>query len=116
VWNYTQKAILVALYPQGRLPSQNALHMIWIWGNLAFPFTSDKEESLWKQKIWSHELLVDGIDPAILDWMTEGKFKCLYGGKDLESIRHATTFLQWDPGGWSFVHLRSQHPWETLLK
>jgi hypothetical protein len=69
VWNYTKRAILVALDPQGRLSSQNALHMIWIWGNLAFPFTSEKEESLWKQEIWSLELLVDGIDPALLDWV-----------------------------------------------
>jgi len=103
MWNYKQRAILVALYPQGRLSSQNALHMICIWGNLAFPFTSEKEESLWKQEIWSLELLVDDIDPTVLDWMTEGKFICLYGGEDLESIRHVTTFLQWDPEGWSLV-------------
>ncbi|KAK2442999.1 protein SIEVE ELEMENT OCCLUSION B [Trifolium repens] len=90
VWNYTKRAILVALDPQGRLSSQNALHMIWIWGNLAFPFTSEKEESLWKQEIWSLELLVDGIDPALLDWMTEGKIICLYGGEDLEWIETFT--------------------------
>ncbi|WJX39217.1 hypothetical protein P8452_26783 [Trifolium repens] len=90
VWNYTKRAILVALDPQGRLSSQNALHMIWIWGNLAFPFTSEKEESLWKQEIWSLELLVDGIDPALLDWMTDGKIICLYGGEDLEWIETFT--------------------------
>ncbi|XP_058781817.1 protein SIEVE ELEMENT OCCLUSION B-like [Vicia villosa] len=90
VWHYTKRAILVALDPQGRLSSQNALHMIWIWGNLAFPFTSEKEESLWKQEIWSLELLVDGIDPAVLDWMTEGKIICLFGGEDLEWIETFT--------------------------
>ncbi|XP_027190056.1 protein SIEVE ELEMENT OCCLUSION B-like isoform X2 [Cicer arietinum] len=91
VWNFTKRAILVALDPHGRLSSQNALHMIWIWGNLAFPFTREKEESLWKQEIWSLELLVDGIDPTVLDWMTEGKIICLYGGEDLEWIE---TFTQ----------------------
>ncbi|KAK7350668.1 hypothetical protein VNO77_09528 [Canavalia gladiata] len=92
VWNFTKKAILVALDPQGRLSSPNALHMIWIWGNLAFPFTSEKEESLWKQELWSLELLVDGIDPTVLEWMTtEGKYICLYGGEDLEWIEKFTT-------------------------
>lgn len=71
VWNFSKTAILVALDPQGRLSSPNAVHMIWIWGNLAFPFTSEKEESLWKQEIWSLELLVDGIDPTVLEWVTK---------------------------------------------
>lgn len=69
VWNYTKKAIVVALDPQGKLSSPNALHMIWIWGNLAFPFTHEKEESLWKSEVWTLELLVDGIDPAVLEWV-----------------------------------------------
>ncbi|KAJ1403263.1 Sieve element occlusion, N-terminal [Sesbania bispinosa] len=90
VWNFTKRPIIVALDPQGRLSSQNALHMIWIWGNLAFPFTREKEESLWKQEIWSLELLVDGIDPTVLDWITEGKIICLYGGEDLEWIETFT--------------------------
>ena len=71
VWNYSKRAILVALDPQGRLSSPNALHMYWIWGNLAFPFTSEKEESLWKAEIWSLELLVDGIDPAVIEWVSQ---------------------------------------------
>ncbi|XP_027338753.1 protein SIEVE ELEMENT OCCLUSION B-like [Abrus precatorius] len=91
VWSFSKRPILVALDPQGRLSSSNALHMIWIWGNLAFPFTSDKEESLWKNEIWSLELLVDGIDPTVLEWMTDGKCICLYGGEDLEWIEKFTT-------------------------
>ncbi|KAI9108851.1 hypothetical protein K1719_020156 [Acacia pycnantha] len=91
VWNFTKKAIVVALDPQGRLSSPNAIHMIWIWGNLAFPFTHEKEESLWKSEIWSLDLLVDGIDPSLLEWMAEDKFLCLYGGEDLEWIQTFTT-------------------------
>ncbi|KAK4264446.1 hypothetical protein QN277_025623 [Acacia crassicarpa] len=90
VWNFSKKAIVVALDPQGRLSSSNAIHMIWIWGNLAFPFTHEKEESLWKSEIWSLELLVDGIDPSVLEWMAEGKIICLYGGEDLEWIQTFT--------------------------
>jgi len=26
---------------------------------------------LWKQEIWSLELLVDGIDPTVLEWVTK---------------------------------------------
>jgi len=36
--------------------------------------------------------------------------------EDLESIQHATTFLQWGPGGWSLVHWRSQHACEALYQ
>lgn len=91
VWSFAKRAILVALDPQGRLSSPNALHMYWIWGNLAFPFTREKEESLWKAEVWSLELLVDGIDPAVLEWMAESKYICLYGGEDLEWIQTFTS-------------------------
>ncbi|KAI9087650.1 hypothetical protein K1719_030520 [Acacia pycnantha] len=91
VWNFTKRAILVALDPQGRLSSPNALHMYWIWGNLAFPFTREKEESLWKSEIWSLELLVDGIDPTVIEWMAKSEYVCLYGGEDLEWIQTFTT-------------------------
>ena len=31
--------------------------------------------------------------------------------------QHATTFFQWDPGGWwSLVHWRSQHAWKALYQ
>ncbi|XP_052180696.1 protein SIEVE ELEMENT OCCLUSION B-like [Diospyros lotus] len=90
VWGFDKRPILVALDPQAKVVSQNAFHMIWIWGNLAFPFTSAREESLWKEETWRLELVVDGIDPAILDWIGHGKFVCLYGGEDIEWIRKFT--------------------------
>lgn len=68
-WNFRKKTILVALDPQGKVSSTNALHMLWIWGNLAFPFTSEREEALWKTESWRLELLIDGIDLSILDWV-----------------------------------------------
>lgn len=69
VWHFAKKQILVVLDPQGKVACPNALHMVWIWGNLAYPFTSAKEDALWKEENWRLELLVDGIDPAILEWV-----------------------------------------------
>lgn len=39
VWGFSKKPILVAIDPQGKLASSNANHMVWIWGNSAYPFT-----------------------------------------------------------------------------
>ena len=69
VWGFNKRPILVALDPQAKVVSQNAFHMIWIWGNLACPFTRTREESLWKEETWRLGLVVDGIDAAVLDWV-----------------------------------------------
>ena len=69
VWHFRNKPILVVLDPQGRVVSPNAIHMMWIWGSTAFPFTSLREEALWKEETWRLELLVDGIDPTVLNWV-----------------------------------------------
>lgn len=69
-WKYKNKAILVVLDPQGRVACPNAIHMMWIWGSAAFPFTSSREEALWKEETWRLELLVDGIDTEILNWVS----------------------------------------------
>ncbi|KAJ9567929.1 hypothetical protein OSB04_003895 [Centaurea solstitialis] len=90
VWHFEKKPILVVLDPQGRVTSPNALHMVWIWQNNAYPFTSIKEEALWKEETWKLELLVDNIDGRILQWIAEEKYICLYGGDDLEWIRKFT--------------------------
>ncbi|XP_038880149.1 protein SIEVE ELEMENT OCCLUSION B-like isoform X4 [Benincasa hispida] len=90
-WNFKKKTILVALDPQGKVSSTNALHMLWIWGNLAFPFTSEREEALWKTESWRLELLIDGIDLSILDWAAEGRYICIFGGEDTEWIKEFTS-------------------------
>ena len=68
-WHFRNKPILVVLDPQGKVVSPNAIHMMWIWGSTAFPFTSLREEALWREETWKLELLVDGIDPTILNWV-----------------------------------------------
>uniref|UniRef100_A0A5B6ZLE0 Protein SIEVE ELEMENT OCCLUSION B-like n=1 Tax=Davidia involucrata TaxID=16924 RepID=A0A5B6ZLE0_DAVIN len=95
VWRFNKKPLLVVLDPQGRVVNPNALHMMWIWGSLAFPFTSLREEALWKlEETWRIELLADTIDPSIFTWISERKFICLYGGEDIEWIRKFTNSAQ----------------------
>lgn len=90
-WHFNGKPILVVLDPQGKVVNQDAMHMMWIWQSIAFPFTSEREESLWETESWRLELLVDGIDATISDWIREGKYMFLYGGDDIEWIRKFTT-------------------------
>ncbi|KAJ8749931.1 hypothetical protein K2173_013846 [Erythroxylum novogranatense] len=90
VWHFRNKPILVVLNPQGRVVCPNAIHMMWIWGSNAFPFTSLREDTLWREETWRLELLVNGIDPMILNWIKEGKYIFLYGGDDVEWVRKFT--------------------------
>lgn len=69
VWNFIKKPLLVVLDPQGKVVNTNAVHMLWIWGSLAYPFTSAREESLWKEETWRLELLVDSVEPLIFQWV-----------------------------------------------
>ncbi|XP_041006403.1 protein SIEVE ELEMENT OCCLUSION B-like isoform X3 [Juglans microcarpa x Juglans regia] len=89
-WHFRNKPILVVLDPQGKVVSPNAIHMMWIWGSNAFPFTSLREEALWRDETWRLELLVNGIDQTILNWVKEEKYIFLYGGDDIEWIRKFT--------------------------
>lgn len=68
-WYFKKKTIIVVLDPLGKVSSKNAYHMLWIWENLAFPFTDEKEEAMWKAESWRLKLLVDGIDPDIINWV-----------------------------------------------
>uniref|UniRef100_A0A6N2L7D7 Sieve element occlusion N-terminal domain-containing protein n=1 Tax=Salix viminalis TaxID=40686 RepID=A0A6N2L7D7_SALVM len=90
MWHFNKKALIVVLDPQGKVVNPNAIHMVWIWRSLAFPFTSSREEALWNEETWKMKLLVDGIDQLILSSINEGKLICLYGGEDIEWIRKFT--------------------------
>ncbi|KAB5537485.1 hypothetical protein DKX38_015018 [Salix brachista] len=90
VWHFNKKPLLVVLDQQGKVVNPNAIHMMWIWGSLAFPFTSLREEALWKEETWKIDLLADSIDPLIQSWMEQKKYICLYGGEDMEWIRKFT--------------------------
>ncbi|GMH16761.1 hypothetical protein Nepgr_018602 [Nepenthes gracilis] len=92
-WNFMGKPILVVLDPQGKVVNLNAIHMMWIWGSTAIPFTSKKEEELWMGGSWKLELLVDAMyiyDQRISDWIRDGKYILMHGGDDIEWIRKFT--------------------------
>ncbi|KAG2678697.1 hypothetical protein I3760_11G014000 [Carya illinoinensis] len=92
VWRFNKRSILVSLDPQGRVTSINALHMMWIWGTGAIPFSIEKEEELWKSEIWGLALILIniGIDPKVTESMAKGEIVCLYGGEDIDWIRKFT--------------------------
>ena len=69
VWRFVKKPIVVTLDPQGKVTCPNALNMLWIWGNAAFPFSTEKEESLWKAEAWTIELLVYGLQANLSNWV-----------------------------------------------
>ncbi|XP_059665337.1 protein SIEVE ELEMENT OCCLUSION B-like [Cornus florida] len=89
-WHFRNKPILVVVDAQGKVVNPNAIHMMRIWGSNAFPFTSSKEEALWKEGVWRLELLLHGIDQTILNWVKDGKYIFLYGGDDIKWIREFT--------------------------
>ncbi|KAJ0076216.1 hypothetical protein Patl1_33443 [Pistacia atlantica] len=64
--------------------------MLWTWGSLAFPFTSARDEELWKQQTWGIKLLADSIDEAIPNWIAEDNYICLYGGGNIDWIKKFT--------------------------
>lgn len=68
-WHFDKKPLLVVMDAQGKVVCPNAFHMIWIWRTLASPFTTQREESLWKDETWRMEFLVDEIDPMLLTWV-----------------------------------------------
>ncbi|KAK3220157.1 hypothetical protein Dsin_014127 [Dipteronia sinensis] len=90
VWRFNKKPVVVALDQQGKSMNNNVLHMLLIWGSLAFPFTRDREEALWREESWRIELVADTLHPAIPTWIEEKKHICLYGGGDIEWIRKFT--------------------------
>ncbi|KAL8137857.1 hypothetical protein V2J09_003858 [Rumex salicifolius] len=90
-WHFNKKPLLVVLDPQGHVANPNATHMMWIWESQAFPFTSAREEALWRGETWKLELLADSIEPQMFAWISENKYICLYGGEDMDWIRKFTT-------------------------
>ncbi|CAJ1786153.1 unnamed protein product [Sphenostylis stenocarpa] len=84
-WKYKNRPIIVVLDPQGEVTCLNALYMLTIWGSLAYPFTSSREEALWKEETLKLNLLISGLE--FTDWSLRGKYIFLYGGDDPDWIR-----------------------------
>ncbi|XVF06953.1 hypothetical protein REPUB_Repub06bG0095700 [Reevesia pubescens] len=94
-WHFVKKAIAVSVNAEEKVTCQNALPMLWTWGNLAFPFTVKTEQDLWnkidEQNGWRLDLLLDElIVPDIRSWIQNQSFVCLFGGGDLSWIQEFT--------------------------
>lgn len=68
-WNFVKKPLLVVMDPQGRIVHNNAVHMMCVFGSIAFPFNKTREELLWEEETWRLELVADPIDDNILSWV-----------------------------------------------
>ncbi|XP_052887373.1 protein SIEVE ELEMENT OCCLUSION B-like [Gossypium arboreum] len=90
-WGFVKKPIVVTLNPQGKVLCPNALNMMRIWGNAAFPFSSEIEERFWKAKPWTLDLLVARLEPNLPTWVSQQKVVCFYGGVKMEWIESFTT-------------------------
>ncbi|KAL8160179.1 hypothetical protein V2J09_001716 [Rumex salicifolius] len=85
-WNFRSKPVLAVLDTRGWVLSPNVMHMMLVWGSNAVPFTTEREENLWKDETWCLELLIDGIDNTVLTWIRDGKYIFMYVGDDINLI------------------------------
>ncbi|KAK6134885.1 hypothetical protein DH2020_031369 [Rehmannia glutinosa] len=107
-WQFQRRSMIKVVYQQGRLSkNHDAMHMVFIWGCLAEPFSRKKEKDLWEKENWSVDLLLNNIETSAIEWALEGKFICLYGGEDTVWIQNFTTVV-------SDIFQQSQVPIMTL--
>ncbi|KAK1440901.1 hypothetical protein QVD17_06734 [Tagetes erecta] len=67
----------------------------------AFPFTIAREETLWREETWRLELLmISGMDPTILEWVSEERYIFLY--EEMTSSRFASSQAMHKP--WQELH------------
>uniref|UniRef100_A0A7N0ZR50 Sieve element occlusion C-terminal domain-containing protein n=1 Tax=Kalanchoe fedtschenkoi TaxID=63787 RepID=A0A7N0ZR50_KALFE len=91
VWKFKRRPIVVAIDKDGDVVCPNGIHMMYIWGSKAFPFTLLRERSLWNSTEARLDSLVFDIDPNITRMPEDGKWVILYGGNDVEWSRKFTT-------------------------
>ncbi|XP_040959971.1 protein SIEVE ELEMENT OCCLUSION B [Gossypium hirsutum] len=119
-WGFVKKPIAVTLNPQGKVLCPNALSMMWIWGNSAFPFSSEKEESFWKAKPWTLDLLVGRLETNLPTWVSQQKVVCFYGGVKMEWIESFTTVTKGVANaldiGIEMVYVRKKNARERVKK
>ncbi|XP_061992457.1 protein SIEVE ELEMENT OCCLUSION B-like [Rosa rugosa] len=100
-WNFVKKPLLVVMDPQGKIVHTNAVHMMCVFGSIAFPFNKNREDVLWEEETWRIKLVADSIDENLISWITERKYICLYGGEDIKWIRsftRAARSVAWEAG------------------
>ncbi|KAG2728071.1 hypothetical protein I3760_01G188200 [Carya illinoinensis] len=97
-WHFKGKPSVVVLSPQGKVESDNAIHMIRVWKIKAFPFTTAVEENLSSNRDWIGSIAT-GVNPNIESWIKEEKYIFFYGGKDewIQQFITAANTLANDP-------------------
>lgn len=68
-WNFNKKPMLVVMDTQGNIVHHNAIHMMCVWGSLAYPFTAYREKSMWVEMSWSIDLLLDNLEQNMPIWV-----------------------------------------------
>ncbi|XP_059447775.1 protein SIEVE ELEMENT OCCLUSION B-like [Corylus avellana] len=84
-FNGTNPSVVV-VNPQGMVVHENAIHMIRLWGMMAFPFTTLQEENLSTRRDWFVSIATN-VHPNIDNWIKDEKYIFFYGGKDKEWIQ-----------------------------
>nr|XP_027097213.1 protein SIEVE ELEMENT OCCLUSION C-like isoform X2 [Coffea arabica] len=93
-WNFKEEAMMVVLDTNGMITNSNAMDMIWIWGAKAFPFSISREKELWEVEKWTLQLMIDGIDPLLTNWIEEGKNFCIFGSGNADWIRNFSSKIK----------------------
>nr|POE55991.1 protein sieve element occlusion b [Quercus suber] len=79
-WNFkVSEPLVVVLNPQGKVVCMNAIPMMRVCGVEAFPFTSEKEDTLLNQK-GLIGVTATHVNPQIENWIEENKYIFLYAG------------------------------------
>lgn len=79
-WNFkVSEPLIVVLNPQGKVVCMNAIPMMRVCGVEAFPFTSEKEDTLLNQK-GLIGVTATHVNPQIENWIEENKYIFLYAG------------------------------------
>ena len=63
--NFVKKPLVVVMDTQGKIVHKNGIHMMCIWGSLAYPFTVAREKLLWNETVWSIDLLTYNIEQSM---------------------------------------------------
>uniref|UniRef100_A0A7N0ZWG8 Sieve element occlusion C-terminal domain-containing protein n=1 Tax=Kalanchoe fedtschenkoi TaxID=63787 RepID=A0A7N0ZWG8_KALFE len=91
VWKFKRRPIGVVIDKSGDVVYPNVIHMMYIWGSKAFPFTPLRERTLWNSTEARLVSLVFDFDPNLSRMLEDEKWVILYGGNDIEWSRKFTT-------------------------
>ncbi|XP_078169377.1 protein SIEVE ELEMENT OCCLUSION B-like [Carex rostrata] len=93
-WGFTGKPMLVVLDERGQVVRQNALLMLHLYGEEAFPFTPEHEIQLLTKISKGMQFLLVQIDAIVSQWIkSKDQYVCLYGGDDIEWCKSMVQLL-----------------------